>query len=85
MFQILGSNWSECGYANLNAMIDAMFNSADDHLEAFTHFLLKNKLDGLLREKKWAIFASRYNGPSYKVNRYDEKLSKTYLQLRNQK
>jgi hypothetical protein len=31
-----------------------------------------------LRDKDWAGFARRYNGPAYAENKYDEKLSAAY-------
>ena len=33
---------------------------------------------GPLRRKQWAKFASLYNGPGYRQNRYDEKLATAY-------
>ncbi|MFB9080551.1 N-acetylmuramidase domain-containing protein [Flavobacterium procerum] len=32
----------------------------------------------LLRNKNWASFALKYNGPAYKTNKYDEKLARAY-------
>ena len=44
----------------------------------FTAFIQSNRLDTCLRNKDWAGFAKRYNGPAYAENQYDKKLEKAY-------
>jgi len=44
-------------------------------------FMVKNNLIDLLRNKKWAEFAFKYNGAAYKTNKYDEKLMKSYIKF----
>ena len=41
-------------------------------------YIKVNKLDVHLRNLNWAAFAKGYNGASYKVNKYDEKLATAY-------
>lgn len=74
MFQIMGFNYKLCNYDLLSQFINAMFRSERDHLVAFVEFLKSRKLQKALAERDWATFASKYNGPGYKANKYDEKL-----------
>ena len=46
--------------------------------QLLTAFIQSNRLDTYLRNKDWAGFAKRYNGPSYAENQYDKKLEKAY-------
>jgi hypothetical protein len=59
-----------------------MFKGADGHLNAFIGFVQGNRLDKALRNKDWATFARGYNGSSYAVNRYDEKMEAAYNRLK---
>lgn len=77
-FQILGSNWRECGFPNLQAFVNAMYESEAAHLDAFVAFVKKRGLADELQRKDWAGFARGYNGPGYKNNRYDQKLEQAY-------
>jgi len=36
-----------------------------------------------LKNKNWAEFARRYNGPAFKKNRYDEKIAAAYQQYQD--
>ena len=47
-------------------------------VQLFTAFIQSNRLDTYLRNKDWAGFAKRYNGPAYAENQYDKKLEKAY-------
>jgi hypothetical protein len=58
--------------------VAAMKASEGEQLKAFANFVVHEKLDGFLRKLQWADFAARYNGPSYKKNRYDQKLADSY-------
>lgn len=77
-FQILGSNWRECGFPNLQAFINAMYESEGAQLDAFVSFVKKRGLADELQRKDWAGFARGYNGPAFKNNRYDIKLEQAY-------
>lgn len=78
MFQIMGFNYKACGYLSVNDFVDDMCKSEGKQLDSFVSFIKQNKLDTFLREKDWAGFARKYNGPGYKENKYDEKLEKAY-------
>ena len=55
-----------------------MHDSEAAQLEAFVNFILSQKLDDEMRERRWADFARKYNGPGYRANRYDEKLASAF-------
>jgi hypothetical protein len=78
MFQILGVNHKVAGFNDVEAFVDAQCQSEGAHLDAFAGFVLNNKLDDELRDKRWADFARGYNGPGYETNRYDTKLADAY-------
>lgn len=78
-YQIMGFNWQACGFASLAEFVAAMGESEARQLEAFCRFIAADPpLHKALREKKWAAFAKRYNGPGYKANAYDVKLAAAY-------
>ncbi len=78
LFQIMGFNATSIGYKSLDEFVEKMNKNEGEHLKAFGLFLEKNNLLGILRNKNWASFALKYNGPAYKTNKYDEKLMRAY-------
>jgi hypothetical protein len=80
-FQIMGFNHAAAGFPVLQKFVNAMFKSEGAQLDAFVNFVMHEKLDDELREKRWADFARRYNGPGYKANAYDIKLAKAFAQF----
>lgn len=80
MFQILGVNHAVAGFDSVDAYVTAQLDSEGAHLDAFTAFVLGNRLDDELRDKRWADFAHGYNGPGYRQNRYDERMAEAYME-----
>jgi hypothetical protein len=78
MFQILGVNHRLAGFPDVEQYVEAQLASEGEHLKSFVNFVIANKLDDELRDKRWADFAAGYNGPGYKQNRYDDKLADAY-------
>lgn len=79
MFQILGDNHVQAGFATVREFTDAMCRSEADQFGAFVNFIAGNRLlQRALVGKDWAQFARLYNGPGYTINRYDEKLRAAY-------
>jgi hypothetical protein len=78
LFQIMGFNHKVCGCEDVKEFVERMKENEGSQLALFTAFVQSNKLDDFLREKDWAGFAKRYNGPAYAENRYDEKLKNAY-------
>lgn len=77
-FQIMGFNHAAAGFPEIQKFVNAMYESEGAQLDAFVAFVLHERLDDELRERRWADFARRYNGPGYKKNRYDVKLAQAF-------
>ncbi|MGL5005253.1 MAG: N-acetylmuramidase family protein [Casimicrobium sp.] len=74
-FQIMGENFSAAGFASVKQFVMAMTRGEREHLLAFTNFVAAHpNLLTALRAGDWTKFASGYNGPKYKKNKYDEKM-----------
>lgn len=77
-FQIMGFNFRRCGFASVEAFVEAMKKSEGEHLTAFCHFVQSMGLADELQRRDWPGFARAYNGPQYALNRYDAKLEQAY-------
>jgi len=78
MFQILGLNFAQCGFATVEDYVAAMCDSEGAQLPAFCAFCQKGGLDRYLRAHDWTRFALGYNGPGEAANGYDTKLAAAY-------
>jgi len=79
MFQIMGFNYTACGFDSMQKFVNAMYKDEDAQFTAFATFLKNNpRMLRALQRKKWDQFADAYNGPGYKLNRYDTKLEQAY-------
>ncbi len=77
-FQIMGFNFTACGYTSVDEFYDAMQKDEQEHLNAFCEYLKHFNLDAALRKHRWKDFAKGYNGPDYWKNNYDKKLEQAY-------
>lgn len=82
-FQIMGFNFLAAGFKTLQDFVNAMMKDEGEHLKAFINFCINTRFEGkslayYLQNKMWAKFAEPYNGPSFRVNKYDVKLSAAY-------
>lgn len=78
MFQIGGFNWKLCGCKSVNEFVSLMQTSEREQLELFARFLRSRNLDRYIRNRQWAKFALRYNGPGYKKMRYDARMAAAF-------
>jgi N-acetylmuramidase-like protein/putative peptidoglycan binding protein len=62
-FQIMGNNYAAAGFANAEALVNAMCDREAAHLGAFIGFCRKNGLVDALQDHDWPTFARKYNGP----------------------
>lgn len=85
MFQIMGFNYKLVGWTSVESFVADMFKSEENHLKAFIGFCQKNDLVKYIKDSKWEDFAFRYNGPSYKVNKYHEKMEQAYKKIREER
>lgn len=76
--QIMGFNHKLAGYATVDEMIEDFIQDEENHLAAAVRFIKAAGLDDELRGRNWAAFAKGYNGPNYRINRYDEKLTEAF-------
>jgi len=82
-FQVMGFNYKIAGYTSPESYYNSVKDSAVSQLNSFVNFCKANKLGQYLRDKNWAAFAYRYNGPGYKANSYDTKLAYWYNKFEN--
>lgn len=89
-YQIMGDNFRRAGFSSVEAFVEAMFSSEDNHLEAFINYVQNTFLDDELQNlpsnpNKYATaFASGYNGPGYKRNNYHVKIPRAYERFKKQ-
>ena len=76
--QVMGFNHKAAGYADVETFVRDMHLSEGKQLMAMFNFIKTNGLDRALIRKDWATFALGYNGESYRVNAYDQKLKDSY-------
>ena len=84
MFQIMDFNHKLCGFGTVQEYVQAINQSANNHLASFVQFLENTGLAKALKELDWETFARKYNGPGYKQNDYDTKLQAAYLKYTKQ-
>ena len=79
MFQIMGHHFNLLGYESADSFKLDMEISERNQLLALVKFIKADtNMHKALKGQKWAEFAKRYNGPNYKKNLYDAKLSHAY-------
>lgn len=76
--QIMGENYAMAGFPDVEGMVAAMADSEDAQLAAVASFLTKSNMASFLRNRDWASFAAKYNGPNYAINQYDVKLGDAF-------
>ncbi len=77
-FQIMGFNHKVCGFTEVVGFVKAMVESEDRHLEAFVRFVAGSRMARYLRDRDWAGFAKRYNGPGFRKHNYHLKIATAY-------
>jgi len=83
-FQIMGFNFKAAGFGNVQAFVNAMYQSEGAQLDAFVAFIKADlRLVAALRANNFTRFASIYNGPGYAKNKYDHKMHTAYRRMRN--
>lgn len=83
MFRIMGFNYAVCKESCVKNFVNAMCESEYRQLMLFVAFVEKNGWVKYLKNKDWRGFASRYNGPGYEQNGYDQKLEMAYNKYKN--
>ena len=76
--QVMGENFAESGFPNVDSMVTGICATEDQQLAAVVGFITTNGLETALQAKDWAAYAHGYNGPNYAQNGYDTKLAHYY-------
>lgn len=66
------------GYESAKDMVERFLESEKQQLDGFVRFIRWKKLAYVLSERDWAVFARKYNGPSYRRNGYDGMMARAY-------
>lgn len=85
MFQIMGFNYAMCGFTDVEAFVAQNKAGAPQQLECFVRFICRDVFLLPLRNRDWAKFAAKYNGPGYAKNQYDKKLAAAYAAFSKEK
>jgi hypothetical protein len=80
--QVMGSHWKWLGYSSPQELVNVACSGIPGQVQLMARFIKKNNLVDELQRKDWASFARAYNGSSFKVNRYDEKMAQAYARYR---
>lgn len=76
--QVMGSHWKWLGYGSVDALVLEARSGVDGQVALMARYIDRADLAVALRQLDWAKFARVYNGPSYRKNRYDEKMAAAY-------
>ena len=77
MFQVMGFNFVQCGYQNINTFVAAMKANEQGQLAAFVGYCRKKRgLIAALKDKNFITMATLYNGSDY--GDYDKRIEKAY-------
>ena len=78
MFQIGGFNYRQCGCATVEEFVERMSYSDFEQLELFAAFITAGGMLPDLKNKNWAAFSRKYNGPSYAKRGYHTRMAAAY-------
>ncbi len=79
--QVMGENWEWLGYSGAKALVEEALSGVAGQAILMARFIDKAGLRDELERHDWAGFARRYNGPSYRTFKYDERMRRAYARL----
>lgn len=79
MFQILGINYGWCGELTIVDFVEKMTYSEYHQMILAINFMRNSNLIPALQEKRWDLFAKKYNGKNCIKNDYAQKLKSAYM------
>lgn len=82
MFQIGGFNYKLCECQSVDEFVEKMSYSELEQLELFAKFITNVGYLKYLKNKDWAAFARRYNGPNYAKRGYHTRMAKAYQKFK---
>lgn len=77
--QVMGFHWKALAYESVEALVAEARSSVGGQIRLMLRFLEANGLVEVIGAHDWAAFARAYNGPRYKVHRYDSRIASAYL------
>jgi len=77
--QIMGFNFSMCGFGSVREMVEKFKLDEEHQLEAMIRFIVSAGLDDELRRHDWSGFARGYNGTGFAKNQYHTKLAVSFV------
>lgn len=82
--QVMGFHWKRLGFNSVNEMWDFAKKSEANQLWLGLKFIATDKkLFNYVLNKDWKNVAYLYNGPKYRINKYDTKLAAAEIRFRN--
>lgn len=74
LFQIMGFNFGQCGFADVDTFVNFLKGSDDNDMTAFIRYVKADpRLLKAMREKRSKMFAEIYNGPG-QIEYYGQKI-----------
>ncbi|QKV20310.1 N-acetylmuramidase domain-containing protein [Oricola thermophila] len=82
MGQVMGFHWKALGYASIEELVAEARSGPAGQVRLMVRFMQANGLIDALKARDWAAFARAYNGPRYRVHRYDSRIAAAYRRHR---
>jgi hypothetical protein len=76
--QIMGSEFDEAGYSDVESFVRGMMESESEQLQAMVNLILHRHLDDEVRDCRWTAYARSYNGAGFAKNHYDTRLAAAF-------
>ena len=83
MFQIGGFNYELCDCRSVGEFVEKMSRSELEQLKLFSTFMKNTGYLDDIRNKDWAAFSRKYNGPGYAARGYHIKMAEAYEEFLN--
>jgi hypothetical protein len=80
--QVMGSHWKALGYGSVDALVVEARSGVGGQIRLMLRFLEHEGLIETIRARDWAAFARAYNGPRYRVHRYDSWIAAAHARYR---
>lgn len=77
-FHLMGRQFAECGFDDVNTFVEAQKAGPAEQLEAFCQWMVSRGLVEPLQQKNWKLFSRLCYGPAYAEKKYDRKLERAY-------
>ena len=76
--QVMGAHWEWLGHSGIDALVAEARSGVGGQISLMARYIDKAGLAATIRRCDWAAFARAYNGPGYKRQGYDRKITEAY-------